>query len=588
MKKYTKNIVACMMAATVSLTSAVSVPAYTLFGITAHASVISGEGQDGEFTGKWSYNSDTKTLTLSGKMYIKDVENTPWKQYEADIQNIIFSSELEIAGNQTNTIVYFCHTAERLGGTHPDGFSWDYEVASQKLTLSGKGVWPMVNSYTNWAPWTIIEFYSWPKEIIVQDGITSVPHSALVCDTLRLGKDVQLTHIVTNRYITTAYIVDEKNPYYSTYQNCLYSKDFTTLYSVPGTATPAFHSSLKTLAPYCIVEKIEKTLVLPWGVQSIECTTIQDPVVLPDTVTKLATGNNYIGSSNCAALVKYQQQMTSSTGGSVTLTDISQYYNLVPNSFKTWGSKTYYFDANCKMVTGTQTINGKIYTFDENGVLQGEAPAESGSSSSEAGFVTENGNTYYYKDGKKVTGLQYIDSKAYYFGSDGIMQKSKWVQADGNWYYLNDYGAGVVSCWRIKDDHYVYLGSDGKMKTSCWVKDYDNWYYVKADGSRYESSWAKIGGVWYWFGGSGKMAANQWLKLADGKWYYFYSSGAMASGQWVKSGGKWYYCLGSGEMAANRWVKSGAYWYYLGSSGAMLTNTTTPDGYHVDSEGRWM
>lgn len=30
------------------------------------------------------------------------------------------------------------------------------------------------------------------------------------------------------------------------------------------------------------------------------------------------------------------------------------------------------------------------------------------------------------------------------------------------------------------------------------------------------------------------------------------------------------------------------HWYYLGSSGAMLTNTTTPDGYHVDSEGRWI
>ena len=41
-------------------------------------------------------------------------------------------------------------------------------------------------------------------------------------------------------------------------------------------------------------------------------------------------------------------------------------------------------------------------------------------------------------------------------------------------------------------------------------------------------------------------------------------------------------------MAANKWVKSGSYWYYLGSSGAMLTNTTTPDGYHVDSEGRWI
>ena len=61
----------------------------------------------------------------------------------------------------------------------------------------------------------------------------------------------------------------------------------------------------------------------------------------------------------------------------------------------------------------------------------------------------------------------------------------------------------------------------------------------------------------------------------------------MATG-WIQDGSKWYYLTGSGAMAANKWVKSGSYWYYLGSDGAMLTNTTTPDGYHVDSEGRWI
>lgn len=589
MKKAMKKTVACMMAAAVSLTSAVSLPANGFIDIGVHASVISGSGQDEQFTGKWFYDSDTKTLTLSAKMYIQNVENVPWKQFEGDIETIVFATDHEIAGNQSNTIIYFCHTADYLRGSHPDGFSWEYAVATQKLTLSGKGVWPTVNSYTDWAPWTLIEYYSWPKEMMIEDGITSIPHPILVCDTLKLGKDVQLTRINTNRYITTAYVVDEKNPYYSTYQNCLYSKDFTTLYSVPGTAEPAFHPSLKTLAPFCMVEKTGKTLVLPWGVQSIECTTLQDPVVLPDTVTQLAEGNHYIGSQNCAALVQYQKDMTSESFGSVTLTDISQYYNLMPNSFKTWGGKTYYFDANCKMVTGTQTINGKTYTFDENGVLQGEPPKEDTEdpAAGQAGFVSENGQTYFYQDGKKATGLQYIDGKAYYFGTDGIMQKSKWVQAGNSWYYLNDYGAGAVNCWRMKDGKYVYLGSDGKMKTNSWIQDYGIWYYVKADGTRYESSWAKIGGVWYWFGGSGKMAESQWLKLADGHWYYFHASGAMASGQWVKTSGKWYYCLGSGEMAANRWVQTGGLWYYLGLDGVMLTNTRTPDGYWVNSEGVW-
>ena len=246
---------------------------------------------------------------------------------------------------------------------------------------------------------------------------------------------------------------------------------------------------------------------------------------------------------------------------------------------------TYYFDDNGALQTNTSfQQNGKTYYVNDMGVV---STTPSSSSSTENDLVTENGNTYYYVDGVKQTGLQNIGGKAYIFDSNGVMQKSGWYQAEGNWYYLNDYGAGVVNCWRLKDGKYVYLGADGKMQTNCWVEDYSDWYYVKADGTRYESAWAKIGGSWYWFGGSGKMMSNGWLKLADGKWYYFRSGGQMATG-WIQDGGKWYYLTGSGAMAANKWVKSGSYWYYLGSNGAMLTNTTTPDGYHVDSEGRWV
>ena len=52
MKKQAKNTAAFLMAAAITLTSAVSAPAYGLFGTIAHASVISGEGQDEQFTGR--------------------------------------------------------------------------------------------------------------------------------------------------------------------------------------------------------------------------------------------------------------------------------------------------------------------------------------------------------------------------------------------------------------------------------------------------------------------------------------------------------------------------------------------------------
>ena len=206
--------------------------------------------------------------------------------------------------------------------------------------------------------------------------------------------------------------------------------------------------------------------------------------------------------------------------------------------------KTYYLGADGKKYTGTRVIDGKSYTFDSNGVL-----------------ITETTGSHKSSD----YAVKYVNGKAYIYDGDGQMLRSGWYTAGGASYYLNDYGAGVVKCWRLgTDGKYRYLGADGKMKTNCWIKDYGRWYYVKGDGTRYESCWVKFGDKWYWFGGSGKMAESQWLTL-NGKKYYFTESGA---------------------MAANRWIQDGKYWYYLGADGTILTNTRTPDGYRVDSQGR--
>ncbi|HIT79443.1 MAG TPA: hypothetical protein IAC40_04090 [Candidatus Faecivivens stercorigallinarum] len=206
--------------------------------------------------------------------------------------------------------------------------------------------------------------------------------------------------------------------------------------------------------------------------------------------------------------------------------------------------KTYYVGADGKKYTGTRVIDGKSYTFDSNGVLI----TDPGSGSSSSDYA-----------------VKYVNGKAYIYDGDGQMLRSGWYTAGGASYYLNDYGAGVVKCWRLgTDGKYRYLGADGKMKTNCWIKDYGRWYYVKGDGTRYESCWVKFGDKWYWFGGSGKMAESQWLTL-NGKKYYFTESGA---------------------MAANRWIQDGKYWHYLGADGTILTNTRTPDGYRVDSQGR--
>ncbi len=490
-------------------------------------------------------------------------------------------------------------SAAETNGTLPDcDIQWSYNDTTDTLILTGNGNSVLDSSASQ-------ELYDIDStgeiERIELYGISEVSCN-IIAETVYLGEDLKTISDTSdngtlNFYLSASdnYEVSPENPYYAAYDGALYNKKLTELIRVPSAKQQlTLEESLEKICGNAFLYTSLDSVVIPWGVTEIEDWGIEFArrdyeglqqhftVYLPDTVRSLGRLAEY---SDCRVVVSGNSEalyypaiyaadsylirdLTSSQMNGIFRTDTSldfyqKYYGITPNSFKTFGSKTYYFDADCKMVTGTQTINGKTYTFDQNGVLQEESEPAS------------------------VSGLVYQDGKAYIYDEDGNMLRSGWYQADGNWYYLNDYGAGVVSCWRLKDGKYVYLGADGKMQTNCWIKDYNEWYYVKADGTRYESAWAKIDGSWYWFGGSGKMMSNGWLKLADGKWYYFRSDGQMATG-WIQDGGKWYYLTGSGAMAANKWVKSGSYWYYLGSSGAMLTNTTTPDGYHVDSEGRWV
>ena len=466
-------------------------------------------------------------------------------------------------------------SAAETSGTLADSeIKWSYDEETNTLTLTGDGNsvlanlrgCPQLNLKTNF----IIKNIRQIKFELIGSSIYLDASVEKIWDETSPDIGIPMAY--------DSYEVDDDNPYFADYHGALYNKDLTYLYHVPSHQREVhLADTLETLGHYSFYFTSARYIVIPWGTTAAEENALDflrrdedyketyevndyPYIVIPDTLRTIGELSNiplicFIYSDNytdiplrtlypsasewsiLAEVPKWKDQYIADLGK----TSFYDFYGITPSSFKTFGSKTYYFDENCKMVTGTQIINGKNYTLDENGVLQGDS----------AGTVLD--------------GLIYQKGKAYYY-ENGVMQKNKWVYAEGNWYYLNDYGAGVVNCWRLMNGKYYYLGADGKMKANSLIKDYGYWYYVKADGSRYESNWAKIGGIWYWFGGSGKMAQSQWLKL----------------------GSKWYYFTGSGAMAANKWIKSGGYWYYLGKDGAMLTGTTTPDGYRVDSQGRWI
>lgn len=76
-------------------------------------------------------------------------------------------------------------------------------------------------------------------------------------------------------------------------------------------------------------------------------------------------------------------------------------------------------------------------------------------------------------------------------------------------------------------------------------------------------------------------------KSSDGNWWYEFGDGSYLKSTFEKIGGKWYYFNADGYMVKG-WCSVDGTWYYLGSDGVMLTDTTTPDGYHVGSDGEWI
>ena len=99
----------------------------------------------------------------------------------------------------------------------------------------------------------------------------------------------------------------------------------------------------------------------------------------------------------------------------------------------------------------------------------------------------DDGQYFYYKDGKPVTKTQTIDGVKYFFNDNGSL-KTGWVKDDtGNWRFYSG-NTLLVGWWDI--------GANGNNKR-------------------------------YYFDTYGNMISGKWLQI-DGKWYYFYADGSLA------------------------------------------------------------
>ena len=228
------------------------------------------------------------------------------------------------------------------------------------------------------------------------------------------------------------------------------------------------------------------------------------------------------------------------------------------------------------------------------------------------GWWYENADgSYPQSEWKKINGSWY------YFGNNGYMLESQWI---GN-YYVGSNGAMLVNT--TTPDGYK-VDENGKWieeRQAMWKKNNTGWWYENADGSYPQSEWKKINGSWYYFGNNGYMLESQWIgnyyvgsngamlvntttpdgykvdengkwieerqamwKKNNTGWWYENADGSYPQSEWKKINGSWYYFGNDGYMLESQWIGN----YYVGTDGAMLVNTTTPDGYEVDENGKWI
>ena len=293
---------------------------------------------------------------------------------------------------------------------------------------------------------------------------------------------------------------------------------------------------------------------------------------------------------------------------------------LAANKWALFDYAWHYFGSNRRMCkSGTYTIDGKRYTFDEWGNCTNRKVG--------TGWVKSDGQWHYFDqhgwpahgwtkiDGKwyyfagsginiMLTGKQRIDGKTYYFSDSGVMLANKWMQEDGKWLYLNSSGA-LATGWQKIGGTWYYFESDGAMVTgrktidgksyvfadsgamaaNKWLEESDGWHY--RDGNGHEvTGWYKVSSKWYYFDGNGVMLTGK-QEIGD-KLYFFADSGAMQAGKWVQDGADWYYLGSGGDAYRSQWLKSGGKWYYFDENCVMLADTSREikgKTYHFNASG---
>ena len=219
----------------------------------------------------------------------------------------------------------------------------------------------------------------------------------------------------------------------------------------------------------------------------------------------------------------------------------------------------------------------------------------------------DQGNWYYVKDGKALTGLQTIDYVDVYFDADGKQVKDDTRQIDGSTYHFaKDSGQITRNAFASdKMGNWYYFGQNGKALTGKQIVDNFTLYFYP-NGVQAKDAFVILDGNTYYFQkDSGQLISNRYWSDDEGNWYYsdkdgrlligaqtvdfvnvyFYDDGVQVKGDFAPNGH--YYDKDSGALVTNRYVEKDGKWYYVNDKGDKLIGAQTIDGVEVyfDKDG---
>ena len=302
------------------------------------------------------------------------------------------------------------------------------------------------------------------------------------------------------------------------------------------------------------------------------------------------------------------------------------------------GLTWFYYTSDGTAASGTTTINGKVYFFDDAGKMQinrivhyagklyyidgnGVASQQSNNGWICNKYYVENGklitgwkrlnNKWYYlskETGERYTdGIYSVDNVKYYFDSDGIM-KTGWIKTGGESLFAEPGGKLKQNIWLQTEDKWYYFDNNAYMVKGI-VKIGKDYHTFNADGTWNRQlnvksdGWIKSDSVWYYFRNH-KPVINQTLKISGKQYrfdengvmltdavydeYYYDISGVALQNQWreVKPGLTEYYGA-DGKKVKEGWKSIDGSWYYI-RDGYRLTSDSAVDGklYHFTENGK--